>query len=80
MPTSTVTSKGQVTLPKKVREALRVKPGDQVDFVLDPKGEVRVRAGRRDVRELRGLLHRPGRKAVALSAMEEAVARKGERE
>jgi AbrB family looped-hinge helix DNA binding protein len=79
MPTSTVTSKGQVTLPKKVREALRVKAGDQVDFVLDAKGEVRVRAGRRDARELRGLLHRPGRKTVTLAEMDDAVARRGER-
>ena len=77
MPTATVTSKGQVTLPKKVREALKVKPGDQIDFVLGAEGEVRVRAGRFDARDLKGLLHRPGRKPVSLEAMEEAIARRG---
>jgi antitoxin PrlF len=78
MPTATVTSKGQVTLPKKVRDALRVKPGDQVDFVLDAEGDVRVRAARIDVRDLKGILHRPGRKAVSLQAMEVAIARRGQ--
>jgi antitoxin PrlF len=78
MPTATVTSKGQVTLPRKVREALRVRPGDRIDFVLGADGEVRVRAGEVDVSEIRGLLHRPGREPVSLQAMEEAISRRGE--
>lgn len=78
MPTATVTSKGQVTLPKQIRETLKIKPGDQIDFVLDAAGEVRVRAGRFDVRDLKGLLHRPGRRPVSLEAMNDAIARRGE--
>jgi AbrB family looped-hinge helix DNA binding protein len=77
VPTATVTSKGQITLPKKVREALRVQAGDQVDFVLEAEGEVRVRAARSEVGDLKGLLKRPGRKPVSLQAMEEAIARRG---
>jgi AbrB family looped-hinge helix DNA binding protein len=69
MPTTTVTSKGQVTLPKKVREALRIRPGDRIDFVVDEKGDVRLRAANLDVSELRGLLQRPERKPVTLEAM-----------
>lgn len=79
MPTATVTSKGQVTLPRRIREALRIRPGDRIDFVLGEDGEVRLRAAEVDVNELRGLLRRPGRKAVTLEAMEEAIARRGER-
>lgn len=79
MPTATVTSKGQVTLPKKVREVLRIRAGDRIEFVVDDDGEVRVSARRNDVRDLKGLLHRPGRKAVALEAMEDAITRRGER-
>ena len=79
MPTATVTSKGQITLPRKVREALRVGPGDRVDFVLGEDGYVRVRAGEADVSELRGLLRRTGRRPVPLEAMEEAIARRGEK-
>ena len=75
MPTATVTSKGQVTLPRKVREALRIRPGDRIDFILGEDGEVRLRAGDVDVSELRGLLRRPGRKPVTLEAMEQAIAR-----
>jgi len=45
---STVTSKGQVTIPKKVREHLGIQPGTAVDFELTPSGEVVIRtAGRR---------------------------------
>ena len=77
MPTATLTSKGQLTLPKKIRDALGLKAGDQVDFVLDTEGEVRLRPGAYDVRELRGLLHRADRTAVSLKGMEEAIARKG---
>lgn len=38
-----LTVKGQVTIPKRVRDALGLKPGDGVDFVLDERGEVVVR-------------------------------------
>lgn len=79
MPTATLTSKGQLTLPKKVREVLRVKPGDRVDFILHGPDEVRLRAGRHDVRDLKGLLHRPGRKPVSLAAMDEAISRESRR-
>lgn len=79
MPTATLTSKGQVTLPKKVREALRIKPGDRLDFLLDGEGGVDVRPGRFDVRDLKGLLRRPGKSPVALKAMQEAIERRGER-
>ena len=79
MPTATVTSKGQVTLPKKVREALRIKAGDRIDFVLDESGSVQILPGRLDVRDLKGLLRRVGRRPVTLEAMREAIERRGER-
>lgn len=36
----TVTTKGQVTIPKPVRERLGIKPGNTVDFELTPDGQV----------------------------------------
>lgn len=42
--TTTMTSKGQVTVPKKIREYLGLQPGAAVGFVLGPNGEVIVRA------------------------------------
>lgn len=40
---TTMTIKGQVTIPKKVREALRLSPGDSVDFDVNREGQVVVR-------------------------------------
>ena len=73
MPAATLTSKGQITLPKSIRELLRLDTGDTVEFVIGENGDVQVRAGRYDVRELRGLLRKPGRKPVTLAAMDNAI-------
>jgi antitoxin PrlF len=75
MPVATLTSKGQLTLPKLVRDHLRLEAGDAVDFVFTPDGQIQVRAGQVDVAELQGMLKRPGRKAASLEAMDAAIAR-----
>lgn len=41
-PTTRLTSKGQVTVPKHVRDELRLKPGDEVEFV-EEDGHIRIR-------------------------------------
>jgi AbrB family looped-hinge helix DNA binding protein len=76
MPTATVTSKGQITLPKAVRELLRVDAGDRVDFVINEQGDVVVRAVSLDVRELKGLLKRSRKGAVSVEAMNAAILRR----
>jgi antitoxin PrlF len=73
MPTATLTSKGQITVPKAVRDRLRLRPGDALDFVMADNGEIYVRAGTVDVADLQGLLRRPGRKPVSLDAMDESI-------
>jgi len=46
--TTTLTSKGQVTIPKKVRDALHLQPGNAVEFAVNASGEVVLRkAGRK---------------------------------
>lgn len=75
MPSATVTSKGQVTIPKRVRDALGVKAGDRLDFVIEDDGRVVVRAGTLSVRDLQGILRRPGRRPVSLAEMEAAIVR-----
>jgi AbrB family looped-hinge helix DNA binding protein len=75
MATTTVTSKGQVTIPKRIRDFLRVKSGDRLDFDIDASGRVVVRPGGTDVRALKGVLRRPGRRPVSLEAMEAAIVR-----
>jgi antitoxin PrlF len=76
MPTTTITSKGQVTVPKRIRDFLKVKAGDRLDFVIDDNGRVLVRPGTVGVDELKGLLHRPGRKSVTLAQMQAAIVRR----
>ena len=73
MPTATLTSKGQITLPRDVRQRLRVQAGDTVEFVISADGEIRVRAGSVDVSALRGLLHRPGRRPVSTERMNDVI-------
>lgn len=74
MPTTKVTSKGQVTIPKAIRDALGLKPGDRVVFLQQPDGRVVVEAETIDVRELRGMLKHQGR-PVTVEEMDEAIAR-----
>ena len=74
MPTATITSKGQITIPKEVREALGVSAGDRVEFVAEEEGVYRVVAATRDVRHLKGLVPKPP-KPVTVDAMNRAVAR-----
>jgi AbrB family looped-hinge helix DNA binding protein len=68
-----ITTKGQCVVPKKIRDYLRVKPGDKLDFIIQEDGEVYVRPVIEDVRELKGLLEKPGRKPVSLKDMHKAV-------
>ena len=75
MATSTVTSKGQVTIPKEIREILGVKEGDGPTFRLDEQGQVVIQpAGDRPLGRLPGLLHHlAGSRPVSLEEMKTAV-------
>jgi AbrB family looped-hinge helix DNA binding protein len=72
MQESTITSKGQTTLPKEVRKALGLQPGDRVRYVI-LNGEVRILKVR-SIAELAGMLARPGRPALSLEGMDAAIA------
>jgi antitoxin PrlF len=61
---STLTSKGQTTIPKDIREALKLKSGDRITFTLMPDGTVQMRAKNRSAASLGGLLRKPGQKRV----------------
>lgn len=74
MATAKITSKGQVTIPRTIREHLHVAEGDRIDFRVDEEGEVRLVSVARPVRELFGILHRPGRKPVSVEEMNASIA------
>ena len=73
MAESTITTKGQCVVPKKIRDYMRLNPGDKIDFVIREDGEVYVRPVILDVRVLKGQLKKPGRKPVSLKEMDKAV-------
>ena len=73
MPVSTLTSKGQTTIPREVREFLGVAAGDRLDFVPQSDGTVVLRAATVDVAALRGILHRKGRTVVPLAQMDRII-------
>jgi antitoxin PrlF len=76
MPTATLTTKGQVTIPKEVREHLGIDTGDRLSFVVQEDGSVMVKPLTRHVRELAGLLRRPGQRPVAINQMDVGIARR----
>jgi len=77
MPSTTVTSKGRVTIPKVIRDRLNLNAGDQIDFVVTGNGDVVVRNASLDVRELRGLLKR--RHSVSVEEMNGTIVRQAGR-
>jgi len=74
MATAKITSKGQVTIPRAIREHLHVAEGDRVDFRLGADGTVELVSLSRPARDLFGMLHRPGKKPVSVEAMDAAIA------
>ena len=74
MATSTLTSKGQVTLPKEIRDRLGLRPGHQLSFELGEDGRIVVRAKTVPLASLAGLLRRRGRKR-SLREIEEGIGR-----
>jgi antitoxin PrlF len=77
MPVSTVTSKGQVTIPKQVRERLGLKVGDRLVFRFDRQGRLVVEPESRErLGAVPGLLHHlAGARPVTVEEMDEAVRR-----
>ena len=73
MPTTTLTSKGQITIPLEVRTALGLHAGAKLDFVLDNDG-FRVVPLRNLAPSLKGRFAGRVSKPVSLAAMDEAIA------
>jgi antitoxin PrlF len=69
-----LTGKGQVTIPKTIRDYLHIDTGSKIDFVIDENGEVKIISLNIALESLSGILHRPGMKAASLADMEEAIA------
>jgi AbrB family looped-hinge helix DNA binding protein len=66
---ATLTSKGQTTIPKEIRDSLGMKAGDRMTFTLMPDGTVVMRVKNKSITQLAGMLHKKGRKPVPIKQL-----------
>jgi AbrB family looped-hinge helix DNA binding protein len=77
VPHSTVTSKGQTTIPGKIRKALRIKPGDKLEYAVEgDHATIRVHLG---TRSLKGVLRSKKGKDLSFAQIREAAAKAAHR-
>ncbi len=67
---STLSSKGQATIPKAVRDRLHLKPGDRFKFFFHPDGVIIL--PKIPTSKLKGMIPKPS-KAVSLEQMDAAI-------
>ena len=73
MALATLTTKGQVTIPKTIRDSLKLYTGDKIEILVTEKREAIIRPVSKKVDDVFCKLHKPGRKAVPLEAMDDAI-------
>ena len=78
MAISTITSKGQTTIPGEIRRLLKLKAGDRIEFLVEADGKVVLVPVTVDVRELKGLLA-PAPRRVSIEDMDMAIRKRAGR-
>ena len=78
MAISTITSKGQTTIPGEIRRLLKLKAGDRIEFVVEADGKVVLVPVTVDVRELKGLLA-PAPRRLSIDDMDMAIRKRAGR-
>jgi AbrB family looped-hinge helix DNA binding protein len=73
MPTATVTSKGQITIPAEVRKALRLEPGTQIQFFAGENGKYFFQPRTGSIRDLEGCVPKLDH-IVTIEEMNEGIA------
>jgi antitoxin PrlF len=76
MTASTITSKGQITIPAVVRAALGVSTGDRIEFIQVDPGRFEMVAATLPISALKGMVKKPA-KSVTIDEMNEAIASAG---
>lgn len=74
--TTKVTSKGQITVPKLIREHLNLTKGDRIEFLIGVNGKVTIMPATADVRHLKGMVTKPV-KTVTVADMNKAIEAEG---
>ena len=73
MALATLSTKGQVTIPKKIRESLKLHTGDKIEIIITEKREAVIRPVSKKVDDIFCKLHKPGRKALPIEAINNAI-------
>jgi AbrB family looped-hinge helix DNA binding protein len=74
MSIATVTIKGKITIPKEIRDYLKLEMGSKIEFLIDENGDVKIVPLNLPIESLSGVLHRPGMKSATVEEMEAAIA------
>ena len=73
MPLATLTTKGQLTIPKKIRESLKLHTGDKIEFLITNNREAIIRPISKKVDEIFCKLHKVGQKSVSLETIDDTI-------
>jgi AbrB family looped-hinge helix DNA binding protein len=76
MSSATMTSKGQITIPVRVREKLGLEPGVRIEFVEVDEGRFQIMPATRSIKELEGRYQGKVSKPVSVEEMNAAIARR----
>ena len=76
MAAATVTSKGQITIPKKIRDSCKLHSGDRVEFFEDEEGQVFLLPATKDISALEGILPKP-KNPVSIASMNSVIKNRG---
>ncbi len=76
MALATLTSKGQITIPKVVRDSLHLHTGDKVEFVITEDGNAFLMPVTKRVDDVFGRLHKPGRKPISVEKIDSMIKQK----
>ncbi|MCU7916757.1 MAG: type II toxin-antitoxin system PrlF family antitoxin [Candidatus Thiodiazotropha sp. (ex Epidulcina cf. delphinae)] len=78
MSTATITSKGQITIPKEIRDSLDLHTGDKINFIIDDQGKVSFVPVTTNVTTLKGIVTKPD-KPVSIEDMKAMIRVRGRR-
>ena len=76
MSTATVTSKGQITIPKEIRSIFGLEAGDKVDFVARESGEVSFIPVKNNITSLKGIVAKP-KNPISIEDMKATIKKMG---
>lgn len=76
MSQSTMTSKGQITVPKQIRDYLKAQSGDKIQFIIDRQGRVVLTIKTIDIGDVFGMFNYKSKEKTTIKDMDSAIAKR----